>query len=76
VLRRAVQTIINDLEQSIPEVKHNLLNANIDLYEIVKHHLETQEGGSYKVCIECGGPAGKIDDYCRFCEMKKKLNEN
>jgi uncharacterized protein (TIGR00269 family) len=75
VLRRAVQGILNDLEESIPDVKHSLLNANMDLYEIIKKHMDSQEKSSFNVCKECGGPAGKIEELCRFCVMKKKLKE-
>ena len=73
VLRRAVQSFINELQTNIPEVKYNILNANQILYDIISEHISKTEEEGYNVCRECGEPCGKVEKLCRFCTMRKKL---
>ena len=76
VLRRAVQGFLNELEINIPEIKYNILNANHDLYDIVKEHLTKTEKKQFGFCKECGEPCGPNESICRFCEIKNKLINN
>jgi uncharacterized protein (TIGR00269 family) len=75
VLRRAVQTFLNDLEGAIPEVKYNILHANQDLYEILKDYLVKKEKETFNQCIECGEPCGPKEKRCKFCDIKVKLKQ-
>jgi tRNA(Ile)-lysidine synthase TilS/MesJ len=83
ILRKKVQTFINELETNSAEIKYNLLEMNEKLYQILKKPLELnsldkdkglEEGTpNQKKCESCMQFCGPTRKLCYYCELKQQL---
>jgi len=84
ILRKSVQTFLNELEKHSPEIKYNLLKAN----EIILKKLDITCNAdedcfdernvlnlhqNLKICPICGSAMGQKRQICFYCELKRKL---
>ena len=73
IMRKRVQTFLNDFENHSPEIKFNLLKLNENLYNQI--HLSYKEEDKFNKCEICGEPTGPKSKICRSCYFHKIILE-
>jgi len=75
ILRKRVQSFLNNCEEYSPEIKFNLFKGFIELSDILwgyNQQLKDKES-DFNTCKICNQPCGKNREICLFCEIKENI---
>ena len=75
ILRKRVQSFLNEFEEYSPEIKFNLFHGFIELSGILsEYNTKLKETTStLNQCKICQMPCGNNRDICLYCEIKNKI---
>ncbi len=75
ILRKRVQSFLNNCEEYSPEIKFNLFKGFVELSDILWEFNKKLRGKkiNFNTCKICNQLCGKNREICLFCEIKEKI---